>query len=167
MKPLILSLTFACLFLGSDLSADPVLDYFENRPDYLLKEGTEGSPRTDVTWVRVKEPESSIHEGEAVLELSATVLSSYDAVNLMSHTEYIAEVTLPKDNRPILKEDLFVIHSDRWNDLMGDETNPYKIGSVIKIEVYGDLEDTSTLSFILKEIIPNQSSHTTPASAPR
>ncbi len=145
----------ALILITWQLNADPLQDYWENRPDYLLKEGTVASPRTDVTWVRVQEPELSSHEGEVVLQLSATVVNSYDAINRMSHTEYIAEVTSPPEDRPILREELFVIHSDRWNDLRGYETNPFLLNSIVTIEVYGNLEDIDSLSFILKEISPN------------
>ena len=141
-------------------------DIFANMPDYTLKEGSVGSPRTDIPWIRVCRPAMADEKKKSICQMTATVQRAFDAFNRMSHTEFIAEVVLEKSDRPVVKEELAVIHSDRWHDLVGDEVNPFAPGSTIVIEVRGDTKDLASLEFTIQEIRPNKRSDGTAAKAP-
>ena len=148
-------LVAGALLLALCASAGEPADPFANMPDYTLKEGSVGSPRTDVPWLRVCFPALAEEKKKAVCQITAVVQRSFDAYNRMSHTEYIAEVVLQKSDRSILKEETVVLHSDRWNDLVGEKANPFKPKSTVIIKVRGDPKNLSSLKFKILKISHN------------
>ncbi len=139
-------------------AGDAFADYVANRPDYILKEGTVGSPRSDIPWLRLSIPEAAQDPKAVVIcEVTATVLHAYDAINLNSHTEYIAEVTLQESDRPVLRFAQIVIHGDRWNDLATyHQSNPFQPGCTVVFELRGIQADESTWFATLKSISPKE-----------
>ena len=166
MKALLQVFSAVILLSTAGAFAQEPNDIFANMPDYTLKEGTAGSPRTDVPWLRVSRPAMTDGKKKSICQLTATVQRAYDAFNRMNHTEFIAEVDLEKSERPVLKEDFVVIHSDRWQDLGGDDANPFVAGSSVVIDVRGDPKDLDSLEFAIQGIRPNQRPDGASAKAP-
>jgi hypothetical protein len=123
-----------------------------------------GSPRTDIPWLRVCRPEMSDEKRKRICEITATVQRAFNAVNWKHHTEFIAEVILEESDRPVVKEESAVIHSDRWHDLFGDDVNPFTPGSKVVIEVRGDPKDVTSLQFTIQKISPKQAPEPTPTA---
>jgi hypothetical protein len=146
---IIASVSLAALFVDGE----PVDDYFANRPDYVLKEGSVGSPRVDVPWLRVTTKENREQtDVEKLCEIRAVVLRSFDAINRSSHTEYIAEVELARSDRPILRDQVVVLHDDRWHDLLSfNDANPFVGGSRWRVIVYGKVDDETKCRFVVEK----------------
>jgi hypothetical protein len=153
--------------------ADTGGDSLAHRPTYLLKEGTVGTPRQNVPWIRVYGPAEYRQIGaKPICEITAVVVRSFEATNPFSHTEYIAEVKLQDSKRPVFRCQDVVIHGDRWNDLLEwHEANPFSPGSVVTLEVGGNPQsDASTVVSVLKICakgpLPPPASDTHAAGAP-
>ena len=167
MKALLTVLSAALTtILAVPASAQEPEDIFANMPDYTLKEGSVGSPRTDIPWIRVCRSTMADGKKKSICQMTATVQRSFDAFNRMSHTEFIAEVVLEKSDRPVVKEELVVIHSDRWSDLIGEKVNPFAPGSTILIDARGDPKDLASLEFTIQKSSPNKRPEGTPGKAP-